>query len=159
MSRITAFTLSTSLSFALTAGTALAQSYGAMDAPATQARTALTVKPGRVIDVQNVQLDVAPNPSHQALGGILGASAGAFLAREAGWQGQFLGGAVGAAAGAAAGNAMSADKRNAQQVIVQPEQGDAIAVIQEPGSAPLVVGQKVYLVGSGNNVRVVPAQP
>jgi outer membrane lipoprotein SlyB len=69
-----------------------------------------------------------------------------------------LAGTVGAALGAKAAERLSAERRSAQQVIVQSEQGDAIAVIQEPGSTPLAVGQKVYLVGSGNNLRAVPAR-
>jgi outer membrane lipoprotein SlyB len=138
--------------------TAYAQSYGAMDAPASQARTALAVRTGTVVDIQDVNIDVPANPNTNIFGGVIGATAGAVVGRDAGWAGQALAGTVGAALGAKAAERLSAEKRAAQQVIVQPEQGDAIAVIQEPGATPLAVGQKVYLVGSGNNLRAVPAR-
>jgi outer membrane lipoprotein SlyB len=138
---------------------AYAQSYGAMDAPASQARTALAVKTGTVIDIQDVNIDIAANPNTNIFGGVIGATAGAVIGRDSGWAGQALAGTVGAALGAKAAERLSAERRSAQQVIVQlDQQGDAIAVIQEPGATPLAVGQKVYLVGAGNNLRAVPAR-
>ena len=136
---------------------AMAQGYGAGDAPASQARTALPVKSGKVLDVQEVHIDIPAGPNSGLLGGAIGAAAGALLGKDGGWQGQALAGTLGAAAGAKAGQMLSAEKRPAQQVIVQPDNGEPVAIIQEAGAAPLAVGQRVYLVGNGQALRAVPA--
>jgi outer membrane lipoprotein SlyB len=153
-------TVSILLVSSLICGGSLAQTFSGSEAPSSQAGTALPVKYGRVIDVQHVDIDVQAQGNSNVLGGVIGAAAGAFLARDGGWQGQALAGTLGAAAGAKAGQMISAEKRPAQQLIIQLDAGgDPVAVIQEAGGKPLVSGQKVYLIGTGNNTRVVAVNP
>lgn len=138
--------------------TGSAQGYGQSDAPASQARAPLQVKTGKVLDLQTVRIDVPPTNTAGTLGGVIGAAAGAFMARDGSWQSQALAGTIGAAVGNKVANTASAESREAVQVIVKLDDGQALAIIQEPNGAPLQVGQSVYVIGQHPAVRVMAAR-
>ena len=145
-------------------GAAHAQdSYRADSAPAATARAALAVKKGVVVDIQTVTIEIPSTTTAKGLGGVIGGLAGALLGAGNGgssnsWQAQTLAGSVGAAAGTKVGEWISKETRDAQQVIVQPDQGEPLAVVQEAGADPLTVGQRVYIVGQAPALRVVAAR-
>ena len=123
---------------------AWAQGYGQAEAPAVQARAPLPVKTGKVLDVQTVRIQVPAKESTSNLGGIIGAAAGAFLAKDGTWQSQALAGTIGAAVGSKVGQSASQETREAVQVIVKLDDGQALAIIQEQEGEPLKPGQAVF---------------
>lgn len=133
------------------------QSFGQADIPASQGRSALPVKPGTVIDVQDTAIEIPASQESRMFGGVLGGLVGAAAANGQPWQWQGAAGAGGAFVGTQLAQHLSQERRGASQVIVQMGDGQAIAVVQEPNGEPLNVGDRVYVVGAPPAVRVIKA--
>lgn len=116
------------------------------------------VRLGTITGVRNVALQ-GTNQNAQAAGTLIGAAAGALIGNQFGeGGGKTAATIVGAGAGAAAGNAIA--KQNNPQVTyhrawtVRLDRGGLISIVQDDNS--LRVGQRVRVVGEGNNVHIEP---
>ncbi|MFT3974498.1 MAG: hypothetical protein QM699_13920 [Amaricoccus sp.] len=123
---------------------------------ANQAQTAQSVQFGTVISSRNVT--VQGGTGAQTAGAVVGGVTGAALGQNiGGGTGQVLatgaGATAGAAAGMAAGNAMGSHQ--SIEWTVRLESGQTISVIQ--ASPTFAVGQRVQVIGGGNNTRLAPA--
>ena len=132
-------------------------SFGQADIPATQGRSALPVKSGVVIDIQDTAIEVPASQESRVLGGVLGGLVGAAAVSGQSWQWQGAAGTGGAIIGNQIAQRISQERRNASQVIVQMGDGQAIAVVQEMNGEQLNAGDRVFVVGTSPAVRVVKA--
>lgn len=128
-------------------GNGNSSSFGAAELPSSQARTALPVVTGKVIDIKSITIDVAARTETRALGAGLGALAGGYAARHDHGAVQGAAAMLLAFAGDKLAQRVSAEQRPAQEVIVLFPNGTAISVVQE-NDAPLAVGDAVYLLGT-----------
>lgn len=144
--------------FTLVPSFSQAQSQGQIDVPVVAARTPQNVKTGKVLDIQYVQIEVPANNTTVAVGAAIGATGGAYAASKQSWQGQALMGVIGGAIGKQVAQSLSHEMRDAQQIIVQFDNGTAQAFVQEPNGPAIEVGQSVYVIGQGSAVRVMPLQ-
>jgi outer membrane lipoprotein SlyB len=129
---------------AASAGAIAGDGYGSHDLGGDQARQTLKVRRGVVIDVQTVELKIEAGGTTKAVGGVVGALAGATATQgQQNWQTQGLGSAVGAVLGMAAADKLGSSKKEAVQVVVQLDSGDAVALAQTMEN-PLTVGQRVF---------------
>lgn len=142
---------------ALLSGCAAQPSFGQHEIPEAQARSALAVQHGYVLDVQATTIEVDAPGQSRAVGGVIGATAGAFIARDSGFSGQALAGSLGGFLGDRLATTLSKEKRSASQVVVKLDNGQSLAIVQENQGTPLRVGESIYLVGSYPAVRVVRA--
>lgn len=133
------------------------QSFGQADIPSTQGRSALPVRSGVVIDIQDVAIEVPASQESRVFGGILGGLVGAAAANGQPWQVQGAAGTGGAFVGTQIAQHLSEERRDASQVVVQMTDGQAIAVVQEMNGTPLSVGDAVFVVGAQPAIRVVKA--
>jgi outer membrane lipoprotein SlyB len=118
----------------------------------------MNVQTGKVLDIQETQIEVQASASSQAFGGVVGGLVGALVgSKESSNVGQSLAAAVGAFGGSQIAKHISQEMRWAQQVTVQLRNGNVVALVQEPNGSPLGVGDSVALVGSYPAVRVVKA--
>jgi outer membrane lipoprotein SlyB len=131
---------------------------GSHELNSEQARQVMKVRKGVVIDIQKIELIVDASNNSKAVGGVLGALAGASATQgQNNWQMQGLGTAVGGVLGMAAAEKLTSSKKEGLQVVVQLDSGEAVALAQTMEN-PLAVGQRVFLIGEGKTVRAVPAQ-
>lgn len=123
---------------------------------ANEAQAARSVQYGTVVSSRTVR--VQGNQGAQAAGAIIGGVAGAALGRNiGGGTGRVIATGAGASAGAAAGLAAGRSAAGAESIewTVRLESGQTIAVIQ--ASPAFSVGQRVQVIGGGNNTRLTPA--
>jgi outer membrane lipoprotein SlyB len=107
---------------------------------------------------QIIATQIASN-QHQGVGAVIGGLAGVGIGSLiGGGTGRDVAMVAGAVGGALVGNEVQ--KKNeqpipAQQVIVRTTSG-VLVVVTQPLGAPLFVGQKVFIQGSGEGARVTP---
>ncbi|WP_027967141.1 membrane protein [Halomonas halocynthiae] len=124
---------------------------------ANQAGTAQNVTLGTITALRQVQIQadsraggLVGTVGGGAIGGILGSGIG-------GGSGRQIATVVGAMGGAAAGSAAEErlNRITAWEIEVRKENGQSIIVVQK-ADQPFQVGQRVRIVGNGNNASVVP---
>ncbi|MCM2972832.1 MULTISPECIES: glycine zipper 2TM domain-containing protein [Larsenimonas] len=121
------------------------------------AKTARYVHYGTVSQVRPVKIQ-AGNQNDSGFGGIGGALLGGVLGSQfGGGSGRLLTSAVGAVGGAVAGSKIeqSANQVNAYEIQIQQDNGEQVVVVQK-ADHPYSVGQRVRLIGSGNDLSVAP---
>ena len=122
-------------------------------APPQQGEAA--VRYGKVVQVENVTID----GDHQlGVGSIIGAIAGGVIGHQfGGGTGRDVATVAGVLAGGAAGSTVQnkyADRRPAQHIIVQLDNGVAVGITQATEQGGVRVGDRVRIDGSGNDARV-----
>lgn len=122
----------------------------------SQAKTAQSVKFGTVVSTRPVE--ISGGGGAISVGSVGGAVLGGFAGNTVGGgSGRLLATAGGAILGGLAGSAVEkgVSKDHGVEIVVKLDSGETIAVVQ---SADMYFspGQKVRLVGSGNNIRVTP---
>ncbi|MER2508594.1 glycine zipper 2TM domain-containing protein [Amaricoccus sp.] len=123
---------------------------------ANQAQTASTVSFGTVTGSRPVTVQGGNAPA-SVVGTLAGGIAGAALGNQVGrGTGNVLATGAGAVAGAAAGNQIAGAATTAQSTewFVRLDSGQTISVIQT--SPAFATGQRVQVVQSGSNTRLVP---
>lgn len=123
---------------------------------ANQAQVAQTVHMGTITGSRSVAVQGGNQPAN-VVGMIAGGIAGAALGNEVGGgTGKVLATGLGATAGAAAGGAVAnaATTQQSTEWTVKLDSGQTISVIQ--ASPVFVTGQRVQVVQSGSNTRLVP---
>lgn len=112
----------------------------------------MDVRHGNVVSVRSVKLEGRHN-----LGGLVGAVAGGIVGSGlGGGNGTRLATLGGAVAGGVIGSKVeqNINESNGLEIIVKMDGGRKIAVIQERDEMQLTPGDRVNLIGSGNNIRV-----
>ena len=128
----------------------------ALAACATQQSNTVEIRRGVIEQITPAQIDSNHHTGVGAvLGGLIGIGLGSLIGQGTGRDVAMVAGAIG---GGLAGNEVQ--KKNdkpvqGQQIMVRTSSGVLIAVTQ-PLGPNLYVGQKVYLQGSGEDVRVTP---
>ena len=156
-------TASCLVAFALTALLGLvaalpasAQGWGSGDYGTGEARRASSVEQGVVVHARLVSIGVEASTSSRVVGGAVG---GAFCARLTGNVGDWaVRGALSvacAAGGERLANRVSAERREALEVIVKLDDGRLISVTQEFGSEALQPGDRVFVIRGGTADRVL----
>lgn len=114
------------------------------------------IRQGRIEQITAVQLE---HPHQLGVGAILGGAGGAALGSLIGaGTGRDVAIAVGALAGAVGGQYAEnkyESKQPGQQVVVRLNSGVLVVVTQKTNPA-LVVGQRVYVDGTGSSATVLP---
>lgn len=111
-----------------------------------QARTAMTVTHGRVLQVDAVQIEGMKSPVGPLAGAAAGAAAGSTIGGGTGKTvAAVVGGLVGAAGGAVAEEQLT--KKKGLEITVQLQNGQTIAVVQE-ADEPFYVGEAVRVLTS-----------
>ena len=116
----------------------------------------MEIRRGVIEQITSVQL---PTNHHQGVGAVVGGLAGLGIGSLIGaGTGRDVAMVLGTVGGALVGN--EAQKKYdrpvpGQQIIVRTSSGVLVSVVQ-PLGAPLRVGQRVYIEGSGDGARVVP---
>ncbi|WP_106478627.1 outer membrane lipoprotein [Phytohalomonas tamaricis] len=122
-----------------------------------QAKTARSVSYGTVTGVRPVTIQ-AGNANDTGLGSIGGAVIGGLLGNQfGGGSGRVLTTAAGALGGTVAGTKIeqNANQVDAYEIQVQRDDGQNVVVVQK-ADTPYQVGQRVRLIGSGNDLSVAP---
>ena len=123
-----------------------------------QAKTAQNVSYGNVTGVRPVAIQ-SGNQNDTGIGGIGGALIGGLLGSQfGGGSGRLLTSAAGAVGGAVAGSKVeqSVNKVSAYEIQVQRDDGQQVVVVQK-ADHPYNVGDRVRLIGAGNDLAVTPA--
>lgn len=124
---------------------------------ASQAKQIQNVTYGTVLSVRPVQIQGGSDEN--IVGAIGGAVLGGFLGNTVGGgTGKSLATAAGAIAGALAGQGVQGElnKSNGVQLEIREDNGNTIVVTQKQDATRFSVGQRVALVGTGNQVSVSP---
>jgi outer membrane lipoprotein SlyB len=123
-----------------------------------QARKMQDATPAVVIDVIDVTLK-APTTTAQATGAAIGGYMGNQAARDQDTVVRTAATVGGAAAGSVAGNVVANTMdRSGTELVLQTAAGRVFTVVQQADSrSKFAIGDSVWVVGSGNNVRVLPA--
>ena len=124
---------------------------------ANQAQTAQSVTMGTITGSRAVTVEANPGGAGAIVGTIAGGIAGAALGNQVGGgTGKDIATGVGATAGAAAGNRVAAEAGRQQSIewFVKTDAGQTISVVQ--ASPTFATGQRVQIVQSGSNTRLVP---
>lgn len=130
--------------------------YGQKDVPSGKARTVQSARMGIVVDVQSAQIEVQASGGMKAVAGILGGLIGAAASQRESWQTQAAIGGLGVAGAGYLADKLGREMRQATEYIIQMGDGTAMSLVQET-SDPINVGEKVFVVGSGNTTRVLRA--
>jgi outer membrane lipoprotein SlyB len=118
-----------------------------------QARTAMMVTRGRVIQVDRVQIEGTKSPVGPLAGGAAGAAVGSTIGGGTGKTvAVVLGGLAGAAGGAVAEEQLT--KQNGLEITVMLENGDKIAVVQE-ADEQFYIGESVRILRGPNGTTRV----
>ncbi len=123
---------------------------------ASQSQVAQTVNYGTIVSARPVTVQGGNQPAN-VVGTLAGGLLGGVLGNEVGGgTGKVLATGAGAVAGAAAGNAVAgaATTQQSTEWTVRLDSGATISVIQ--ASPTFSVGQRVQVVQSGSNTRLVP---
>jgi outer membrane lipoprotein SlyB len=122
-------------------------------APPQQGET--SVRYGKVVQIDNVTID---GENQLGVGSIIGAVAGGVIGHQfGGGTGRDVATVAGVLAGGAVGTKAQskyADRRPAQHIIVQLDNGVAVGVTQATEQGGFNVGDRVRIDGSGNDARV-----
>lgn len=124
---------------------------------ARQAKQAQDVSYGTIVSIKPVQIQAGKDEN--VIGTLGGAVIGGLLGNTVGGgTGRTLATAAGAVAGGVAGSAIegAVNRTNGVQLVVRKDDGKSIVVVQKNGDKPFSQGQRVMLIGSGNNVTVSP---
>jgi outer membrane lipoprotein SlyB len=125
-----------------------------LSACATQQQATLEIRKGVIEQITATQIDNNQRSGVGAvLGGVIGLGIGSLIGGGTGRDVAMVAGAIG---GAVAGNEVQKKHDQpipAQQIMVRTTSGVLVAVTQPLGPT-LSVGQKVFLQGSGEDVRV-----
>ena len=124
---------------------------------ASEAKQAQSVTYGTVLSVRPVQIQGGSDEN--LVGAIGGAVLGGFLGNTVGGgTGRSLATAAGAIAGGLAGQGVQGElnKANGVQLEIREDSGKTIVVVQKQDATRFSVGQRVMLVGNGNQVSVSP---
>jgi outer membrane lipoprotein SlyB len=118
-----------------------------------QARTAMNVSYGRVIQVNQVQIEGTKSVVGPLAGGAAGAAVGSTIGGGTGKTvAVVLGGLAGAAGGAVAEEQLT--KKNALEITVQMNNGERTVIVQEADD-PFYVGEAVRIIkGPDGSARV-----
>ncbi len=118
-----------------------------------QARTAMNVTHGRVLQVSAVQIEGTKSPVGALAGGAAGAAAGSAIGGGTGKTiAMVLGGLVGAGGGAVAEEQLT--KKNGLEITVLLQSGETIAVVQE-ADEKFAVGESVRVLrGPSGTTRI-----
>ena len=127
-----------------------------LSACATQQPNVVEIRSGVIEQITATQIASSQHAGVGAvMGGLVGLGLGSLIGGGTGRDVAMVAGTIG---GAVAGNEVQkkhAQPIPAQQIMVRTSSGVLVAVTQPLGPA-LFVGQKVYLQGNGENVRVTP---
>lgn len=124
---------------------------------ASEAKQVQTVTYGTVLSVRAVQIQGGSDEN--LVGALGGAVLGGFLGNTiGGGTGRSLATAAGAIAGGLAGQGVQGElnKTNGVQLEIREDNGQTIVVTQKQDATRFSVGQRVALVGNGNQVSVSP---
>lgn len=124
---------------------------------ASQAKQVQNVTYGTILNVRAVQIQSGNDEN--VIGAIGGAVLGGFLGNTiGGGTGRSLATAAGAIAGGVAGQGVQSELNKTQgvQLEIRQDNGNTIVVTQKQGPTRFSVGQRVMLVGNGNQVSVSP---
>lgn len=124
---------------------------------ANQAKQAQDVAYGTIVSIKAVQIQAGNDAN--VIGTIGGAVIGGMLGNTVGGgTGRNLATAAGAVVGGVAGNAIenTVNRTNGVQMVIRKDDGKSIVVVQKNGDKPFSQGQRVMLIGSGNDVTVSP---
>lgn len=141
-------------------GQAHAQSYSnARVDGARAAQVQQQVRKGRVVDIEVTQIETAAGGDTRMLGAAFGGAVGALIAENAGttYLGQIVGGLAGAAAGNKVAGEVGRSVTTASTLIIELDDGEVISVAQQ-NENPVGVGDRVYVIGNYDNVRVLKAR-
>lgn len=118
-----------------------------------QARTAMSVIHGRVLQVNAVQIEGTKTPVGPLAGAAAGAAAGSTIGGGTGKTvAVVVGGLVGAAGGAVAEEQLT--KKNGLEITVQLQNGETLAVVQE-ADEQFSVGESVRVLrGTDGTTRI-----
>lgn len=123
----------------------------------SEAKSARSVTYGTVTGIRPVNIQ-AGNESNTGIGSIGGAVLGGLLGNQVGGgSGRVLSTAVGGIGGAVAGSSVEnrANRVGAYEIQVRTDSGEEIVVVQK-ADTPYQPGQRVRLIGSGNDMSVAP---
>jgi outer membrane lipoprotein SlyB len=111
------------------------------------------VKDGVILNIRPVRVDGSQSGLGAMAGGVAGGVAGSTVG---GYRDGFVGSIVGAVVGGVLGNAIerSATTEQADEIVVQLNNGERRAIVQARGSEALREGDAVLLIQSGNRVRL-----
>lgn len=118
-------------------------------------RQDLQVRRGTVIDVQAIRLDEPATGGKRQLASVGGALIGAVAGGPLGI-GSLFGAVGGYFSGDAAADHFWRGTDTANQAVIKVDGGVETALTQDPDKQTLSPGQRVMLIGVGNNVRVTP---
>lgn len=124
---------------------------------ASEAKQVQNVTYGSVLSVRPVQIQGGSDDN--IVGAIGGAVLGGFLGNTVGGgTGRSLATAAGAIAGGLAGQGVQGElnKTNGVQLEIREDSGKTIVVTQKQDATRYSVGQRVALIGNGNQVSVSP---
>lgn len=124
---------------------------------ASEAKQVQSVAYGTVLSVRPVQIQGGSDEN--LVGALGGAVLGGFLGNTiGGGTGRSLATAAGAIAGGLAGQGVQGElnKANGVQLEIREDSGKTIVVTQKQDATRFSVGQRVALVGNGNQVSVSP---
>lgn len=119
----------------------------------SDARRVMEVQYATVQSVRSIRMEGNSSMAGSAIGAIGGGLLGSALGKGFGKQIATVGGAVG---GAVLGSNMEKNmsETNGLEIIVRLDNGRSFAVIQARDEMQFAPGDRVNLVGSGNNLRV-----
>jgi outer membrane lipoprotein SlyB len=114
------------------------------------------VRDGVIVNIRPVRVDGSQSGLGAMAGGVAGGVAGSTVG---GYRDGFVGSIVGAVVGGVLGNAIerSATTEQADEIVVQLNNGERRAIVQARGSEALHEGDAVLLIQSGNRVRLTRA--
>lgn len=124
---------------------------------ASQAKQIQNVTYGTILSVRPVQIQGGSDEN--IIGAIGGAVLGGFLGNTlGGGTGRSLATAAGAVAGGLAGQGVQGElnKSNGVQLEIREDSGRTIVVTQKQDATRFSVGQRVSLIGNGDQVSVAP---
>lgn len=124
---------------------------------ASQAKQVQNVTYGTLLSVRQVQIQSGNDDN--IVGALGGAVLGGFLGNTVGGgTGRSLATAAGAIAGGLAGQGVQGELNKTQgvQLEIREDNGRTIVVTQKQGPTRFSVGQRVTLIGNGNQVSVSP---
>jgi len=130
------------------------------DVSRTDARKAETVREGTVLEIYEVTLRGNTEVA-QGTGAVLGGYVANRATKDSNEAVQVLATAAGAVVGSVVGESasnMALDKPGLN-IVVKLDSGGTLAISQQTDTRTnLQIGGRVYLIGSGNNIRILPKE-
>ncbi|HEX5264909.1 MAG TPA: glycine zipper 2TM domain-containing protein [Phenylobacterium sp.] len=143
------------LTLCLIGASACAPTHGSSTFTTSQTNQAQTVAFGKVIAVRAVDIRPGNTRLGMATGAVLGGIAGSQIG--GGTASNVAGGVAGAVAGGAVGNAIQGNRstRGVEVTVTLQDSGNTVAIIQPGDINDFRVGDRVRVIGSADNARVV----